>query len=307
MNWKLRFLLWFVNNVQPIRQVDSINLEKERKMTLRASELGKLLYDSKKAVKDIRDLKVEHIPVRLYRNSTAAKQKVIVYFHGGGFVFYNINSHDYVARRLCVMNDCTVISVDYRLAPEHPFPAAHEDAYTVIRYIAAHAEELGIDPARIIVAGDSAGGNLSACAAHHFKKDPEVRIAAQVLIYPWVDGKLDSPSIDRYAEGYLLTRQAMHWFQDMYTPKKEDHCNPEVSPIYQDDFKNLPPAFVITAEYDPLKDEGIAYAEKLKEAGNVVIHKDYKELVHGFINLPALSEECMQAYYDIRAFISKVV
>ena len=297
MNWKLRFLLLFVNNVQPIREVDIAIIEKERKNKILVSNLGKILFDKKKEVKEIRDFSIEGTKARLYRNSSASGQKVIVYFHGGGFVFYNIESHDYVARRLCSMNDCTVISVDYRLAPEHTFPAAHEDAYKAIEYVAAHAEELGIDAAKIIVAGDSAGGNLAACAVHHFKNNPGVKIVAQVA----------SNSIEQYKEGYLLTKQAMLWFQKTYTPKEEDKLNPEVSPIYHTDFSGLPPAFVLTAEYDPLKDEGKAYADKLTEAGNVVLYKDYKELVHGFFNLPKLSEESIQAYYDIQAFLKKVV
>ena len=184
MNWKLRFLLWFVNNVQPIREVDTANIEKERKNKILVSNLGKILFDKKKEVKEIRDFSIDGINVRLYKNSTNPGQKIIVYFHGGGFVFYNIDSHDYVARRLCSMNDCTVISVDYRLAPEHTFPAGHEDAYKAIEYVAMHADELGIDANKIIVAGDSAGGNLAACACHHFKHHPNVKIAAQVLIEP---------------------------------------------------------------------------------------------------------------------------
>ena len=306
MNWKLRFLLWFVNNVQPIRAIGVENIEKERKNTVKASNLGKLIFNSKKEIREIRDFKIDGIPVRLYKNSDNPKQKVIIYFHGGGFVFYNIDSHDYVARRLCFMNDCIVISVDYRLAPEHTFPAAHQDAYKVIEYVATHPEDFGIDHSKIIVTGDSAGANLAACAAHYFKANPKVSIAAQILVYPWVDGKIDSASIEKYKEGFLLSKQAILWFQQMYTPNKEDRLKPEVSPIYHTDFSGLPPAFVLTAEYDPLKDEGKAYAEKLKQAGNVVLYKDYKEVVHGFFNLPKLSEESMQAYYDIKSFIKKI-
>ena len=307
MNWKLRFLLWFVNNVQPLREVENKDIAKERRNTGLASNLGKLLFDKKIKVYSVEDAVFKGVPVRIYRNSKQANQKVILYFHGGGFVFYNIESHDYVTRRLCAMNDCIVISVDYRLAPEYSFPAAHEDAYKVISYVHEHAEKLMIDNNKIIVAGDSAGGNLAACAAHHFKKNKEINIAAQVLIYPWIDGKIASDSIEKYQEGYLLTKKAMYWFQQQYTPKLEDRLNPEVSPIYHKEFKQLPPAFVLTAEYDPLKDEGKFYADTLKENGNVTIYKDYKHLVHGFFNLPILSEESMQAYYDIQAFLRKVV
>ncbi len=307
MNWKLRFLLWYVNKVQPLREDDPADIKAERKKVIKSSNLGKLLFDSKKEILEIRDFSIEDVPVRLYRNSNAPAQKVIIYFHGGGFVLYNIDSHDYVARRLCAMNDCTVISVDYKLAPEFTFPAAHLDAYKVIEYIANHGNELGIDPAKMIVAGDSAGGNLAACATHHFKRKGNLSIAAQVLIYPWVDGKLDTSSIEQYKNGYLLTKKGIQWFQKTYTPNPEDYCNPEVSPVYHDDFSNLPPCFILTAEYDPLKDDGKSYADKLQNHNNTVLYKDYKELIHGFFNLPKLSSESMQAYYDIQAFISKVV
>lgn len=307
MNWKLRFLLWFVNNVQPIREIDVKDIKQERKKTERAAALGKLIFDNKIAIKTINDFKIKGIPVRMYRNSDRPHKNVIIYFHGGGFVFYNIESHDYVTRRLCSMNDATVISVDYRMAPEHTFPAAHEDAYTVIEYVAAHAERLGVDASKIIVAGDSAGGNLSACAAHYFKQHPKVKIAAQILVYPWIDGKLSSSSIEQYKDGFLLTEKTMHWFQQTYTPKVEDRLKPEISPIYHTDFKHLPPAFILTAAYDPLKEDGRVYSEKLKMNGNVVLYKDYKDLIHGFFNLPKLSIESMQAYYDIQSFLRKVV
>lgn len=307
MNWKLRALLWFVNHVQPIREVGIEHVNTARKASLRASELGKLLFDKKTPVKDIRNFKIGHIPVRLYRNSTEPDQKVILYFHGGGFVYYNIDSHDYVARRLCVSNNCTVISVDYRLAPEHTFPAAHEDAYQVVDHVYAHASELGVDATKIMVAGDSAGGNLAACCCHHFKNHPEIKLAAQVLIYPWVDGKIDSPSIEQYKQGYLLTKEAMLWFQKTYSPNPEDQCNPELSPLYQPDMSGLPPAFVLTAEFDPLKDEGKWYADKMRDAGNTVWYRDYKQLVHGFLNIPGLSDEGRQAFEDIRKFIREEV
>ncbi|MBK9328879.1 MAG: alpha/beta hydrolase [Sphingobacteriales bacterium] len=304
MNFKLRFLLWFVNNIKPIRQVEYKDVPKQRKVNEKVSGLGKILFDKKTDVKETEDTSFHGIPVRIYRYSVSPKQPVIIYFHGGGFVYYSVESHDYVARRHCDMNQCTVISVDYRLAPEHPFPAAHQDAYTVIGYVHEHAAELGIDSSQMIVAGDSAGANIAACACHHFRNYPDINIAAQVLVYPWVDGKMDTPSIEKYQTGYLLTRDALLWFQQAYTPDPADHCNPEVSPIYQKDFGKLPPCFVLTAEYDPLKDEGFSYSQKLKEAGNAVWYKDYKALVHGFMNMPFLSSEAMRAYQDIQAFIN---
>ena len=307
MNWKLKFVLWFVNNMQPIRQVEIKNLDKERKNTEKAAALGKLLFDTKTLIKEIQDFKIDDIKVRLYKNSDRANQPVIVYFHGGGFVFYNIESHDYVTRRLCSMNDCIVISVDYKLAPEHTFPSAQEDGFKAVEYIYKNADKLGIDRNKIIVAGDSAGGTISACITHHFKKHKDIKIAAQVLIYPWVDGAVNTASIEKYKSGYLLTKDAIIWFQKTYTPNIEDRLKPTCSPIYNDDFKNLAPAFVITAGYDPLKDEGMAYVDKLKDAENIVLYKDYKNLVHGFFNIPKVHDEAMQCYYDIQAFLKKVV
>ncbi|MFN8237345.1 MAG: alpha/beta hydrolase [Chitinophagales bacterium] len=307
MNLKLRFLLWFVNNVKPIRQVDYKDVPEQRKKNEQVANLGKLLFDNKTAVREIENRVVQEIPIRIYRHSDAPQQPVIIYFHGGGFVYYSIESHDFVARRHCALNQCTVISVDYRLAPEHPFPAAHQDAYTVIEYVYEHAEELSIDASKIVVAGDSAGGNIAACACHHFKTHPKIKLAAQVLVYPWVDGKLDTPSIEKFKTGYLLTKDAMQWFQQAYTPDPADHCNPEVSPVYQKEFKNLPPCFVLTAEYDPLKDEGFSYSQKLKDGGNVVWYKDYKALIHGFMNMPFLSSESMRAYNDIKTFLIQEV
>ncbi len=307
MNWKLRFLLWFVNNVQSIRQVKDSEIPATRKKNIQTSNLGNLLFNTKIVVEEVKDFKIDNIKVRLYKNSTEPNQKVIIYAHGGGFVYYDIESHDYVTRRLCAMNDCTVISVDYRLAPEHTFPAAHKDFYKVIKYVAENASDLGIDATKIIVAGDSAGGNLAACACHYFKQHKTIKIAAQILIYPWLDGKIASASIEKYKAGFLLSKDAILWFQQKYTPNKIDRLNPEVSPIYHTDFRNLAPAFVLTAEYDPLKDEGKAYADILKENGNVVLYKDYKDLVHGFFNIPKLSDEAMQSYYDIQAFLKKTV
>lgn len=307
MTWKLKFILWFVNNVQPMRRVNLVDLDKERKNSLKASELGKFLFDKKMVIKEIKDFLIDDINVRLYRNSDKPNQPVLIYFHGGGFVFYNIESHDYVTRRLCAMNDCIVISVNYRKAPEHTFPSAQEDGFKVVEYVYANAAKLNIDASKIIVGGDSAGGTISACVTHHFKNHATIDIAAQVLIYPWVDGAVNTASIEKYSSGYLLTKDAIEWFQKIYTPNPADYLNPKSSPIYNSDFTNLPPAFVITAEYDPLKDEGIAYAEKLKANGNNVIHKDYKNLVHGFFNIPKVEDEAMQAYYDIQAFLKKVI
>ena len=243
--------------------------------------------------------------MRIYQNTDTVNQRVIIYYHGGGFVLYGLDSHDNVCRRLCRMNNCVVVSVDYRLAPEYTFPAAHEDAYTALLWVRNNISGYGGNPNDLVVAGDSAGGNLSACMAHRCKKE-NVKLSAQILIYPWVDGKLNNPSIDRNGEGYLLTKETMFWFQKQYTPRKEDQCLPAVSPCYEKDHSGLAPAFILTAEFDPLLDDGYKYYQLLKAAGNTVRYNEYPGLVHGFVSIPGIDAQCMKAFDDIKDFLSSV-
>ena len=251
------------------------------------------------------DVNANGVPVRIYQNSTGQGQRVMVYYHGGGFVLYRLDSHDNVCRRLAAMNNCIVVSVDYRLAPEFPFPAAHDDSFAALQWVRDNIAQYGGNAADLFVAGDSAGGNLSACMAHRCKKEG-IPLKGQILIYPWVDGKLNNPSIDRNGEGYLLTKETMFWFQQQYTPNPADHCNPVVSPKYESSFEGLAPAFILTAQFDPLLDDGFNYYNQLREAGNQVMYKEYPGLIHGFFNLPGAAPQAMQAYHDIAAFMKKL-
>lgn len=307
MNWKLRFVLWLANNFFNSRFTGKVNMVKERRKAEWRSYLGQLLFSKKFNVKYISDFEVEGIKVRQYKNTNEPLQALIIFFHGGGFSFYNIQSHDKVARRLCATNHCTVISVDYRLAPEFTFPTAHNDAYKVIAHVATHAVEYGIDASKIIVAGDSAGANISACACHYFKYNIQVNIAAQILIYPWVDGKLQTASIDQYAKGYLLTKEDIFWYRKTYAPNENDWISTGLSPFYHKDFSGLPPAFILTAQYDPLKDDGLMYSNKIRDAGRKVLYKEYQGLVHGFFNLPCIAKQAEDAYDDIKKFVSQNV
>jgi acetyl esterase len=203
------------------------------------------------------------------------------------------------------MNDCVVVSVDYRLVPEYTYPASHDDAFTAIQWVRQNISSYGGNADDIVLAGDSAGGNLSACMAHRCKKE-NIKLTAQILIYPWVDGKLNNPSITRNGEGYLLTYPTMLWYQKQYTPRVEDQCVPGVSPCYEEDFSGLAPAFVLTAEFDPLLDDGYKYHEQLQGAGNKTQYRQYPGLIHGFFNLPRVAPEAMQAYDDIKEFLKTV-
>ncbi|MCW3126110.1 MAG: hypothetical protein JWO03_1768 [Bacteroidetes bacterium] len=304
MNWRLKLVLLFTNLTRPIDgERDGIDIKELRRKADVSARLGSRIFDRKVIVAHVTDTSADGVPMRIYQNSDKPNQRVIIYYHGGGFVLYGPESHDYVCRRLCAMNDCVVVSVDYRLAPEHTYPAAHEDAYTAIKWVRNNIAHYGGDPNDIVLAGDSAGGNLSACMAHRCRNE-NIPLTAQVLIYPWIDGKLNNPSITRNGEGYLLTYPTMLWYQKKYTPRVEDQCEPGVSPCYEADHTGLAPAFILTAEFDPLLDDGYKYCEQLKAAGNNVKYTEYPALIHGFFNLPRVDRHAMKAYWDIKEFLS---
>jgi acetyl esterase len=305
ITWKTKLVLLFAKIRKPIDLENDIDISQLRAKSERASKLGFALFDSKVSVAETIDEYAGEIPIRIYKNSENKNQKVILYYHGGGFVLYGLNSHDNVCRRLCSMNDCIVVSVDYRLAPEHTFPKAHDDAFHAIEWTIKNIGKFGGNPSAIILAGDSAGGNLAACMAHKCKKE-NIKLKAQILIYPWIDGKLDNPSIHRNGKGFMLEKETMFWFQQQYTPDKKDHCNPLVSPCYETDFSGLAPAFIITAQFDPLLDDGFKYYNQLLQAANKVKYKEYKGLIHGFFNIPQISTAGMRTYYDIKAFVGTV-
>ena len=302
MTWKLKLVLLFTKFREPLN-IHSADIKKMRKESEMASRLGTRLFDKEVPLMRFTDVNADGVPVRIYQNSNKKDQRVLIYYHGGGFVLYGLDSHNNVCRRLAAMNNCIVVSVDYRLAPEHTFPAAHEDAFTVLKWITGNIQNYGGNPADLFVAGDSAGGNLSACMAHRCKKEG-ILLKGQILIYPWIDGKLNNPSIDRNGEGYLLTKEAMFWFQKQYTPREEDYCHPQVSPRYESDFTGLAPAFILTAQFDPLLDDGFNYYQQLKNAGNKISYCEYPGLIHGFFNIPGVSPQARKSYDDIAAFMS---
>ena len=251
-------------------------------------------------VREVHDLTVDGgqgpRPARLYRPSTEddRPRPVLVFFHGGGFVIGDLDTHDNQARRLCRDLDALVVSVDYRLAPEHPFPAAVDDCVAANRWVADHAGELGGDPGQLAVGGDSAGGNLAAVVAQRSRDEGQPTLAAQLLIYPVTDVSTpERASRVENAEGYLLTREDMTWFESAYLGDGEP-THPMVSPLLGD-LVDLPPAVVVTAEYDPLRDEGDAYAQALRAAGVPVTHRRFDGLIHGFFGMGPLSAACEQA------------
>jgi acetyl esterase len=223
------------------------------------------------------------IPVRIYRPS-AAPAPVHVHFHGGGWVIGDLDTHDRDCREICVGADCIVVAVDYRLAPEHIFPAAPEDCYAAFCWATANVHSLGALPGPMSVGGDSAGGNLAAAVALMARDRNGPAIAMQLLIYPVTDATMESASYRDNADGYLLSRTMMSWFWDHYCPDLALRADPLASPITAEDLSGLPPALVMTAEFDPLRDEGEAYAERLIAAGVEVEVRRFDGLVHGFFS-----------------------
>jgi acetyl esterase len=208
----------------------------------------------------------------------------LVWVHGGGWVIGSLDSHDRPCREIADDAACVVVSVDYRLAPEHAYPAAADDATAAFRWVVANAAALGIDPARIAVAGDSAGGNLATVVCLD-TRDDAVRPCFQLLIYPATDLTRSFPSHRTLGKGYFLESETMDWFIDRYTPDPSVHREPRASPFHAKSLAGLPPAFVQTAGFDPLRDEGQAYADKLAEAGVSVQHRCYGGLIHGYLNM----------------------
>lgn len=269
---------------------------------MRSSENLQLAALQKEPVERVEDRTIplagRDIPIRIYTPKGQAPFPALVFYHGGGWVVGSIESHDAVCRELANLADCVVISVEYRLAPEHKFPAAVEDSYESLEWVAAHATELEIDPDRIAVGGDSAGGNLATVACLIAKERGGPRIVHQFLLYPSAGPAADYPSMTENAEGYLLTRDMMGWFQSHYLQSADDRTNPYLSPILSDNLEGLPSATILTAQYDPLRDVGTAYAEKLQSHSVEVFHKNYDDLIHGFANFTSFVPEARLAVAD---------
>jgi acetyl esterase len=226
------------------------------------------------------------IPVRFYTPQGQAPFPVLVFFHGGGFVIGSIELYDELCRALANGAGCIVISVGYRLAPEHKFPAAVEDCYAAAKWVAVHAKAIGGDAMRIAVGGDSAGGNLAAVVALMARDKDTVPLVLQLLMYPATNLAHDTVSAQENANHYFLTRDDMLWFGSLYVSSDADQNNPYASPLRAQDLHGLPPALVITAEYDPLRDEGEAYAARLREASVTTTCTRYDGMIHGFLSLP---------------------
>jgi acetyl esterase len=232
---------------------------------------------------------------RRYQAHSGDDLPLVLFFHGGGFVTGSVKTTDSICRAIAQEVPAVVLNVEYRLAPEHPFPAAIEDAYAALLWAHGNASQLAVDRERIALMGESAGANISAVLAHMVRDEKGPRLRHQVLIYPGPDASRSSPSMEENAEGAFLTRASIEYFDRCYVPRAEDRRDPRVSPIRYPSFAGLPPATIVTAECDPVRDEGRAYAEKLTEAGIDVSLREYEGMPHGFFGMHALVEASEQA------------
>ena len=258
----------------------------------------------------VREMLAGNIPVRVYRPVGANADMplpALVYFHGGGWVIGDLDTHDVLCRQLTAEAGIVTVAVDYRLAPEAKFPAAADDAWTATQWVVANAGKLGIDAQRLAVGGDSAGGNLAAVVALMARDAGAPALCLQALLYPVTNVGVETRSYRDFAEGYMLTRESMVWFFDQYLPSKEAASDWRVSPLRASSHAGVAPALIVTAGFDPLRDEGEAYAQKLRDAGVTVDYICYGGMIHGFVPMGKLLDTGNRAVSHIAASLRQAL
>jgi len=271
----------------------------------------KLAGGTLEPVRSIQNLRIPgpdcEIPIRVYTPDAPEPRPALIYFHGGGWVVCDLDTHDVVCTAIANRAGSTVIAVDYRLAPEHKFPAAVIDSYAATAWVASHAEQLGVDPKRISVGGDSAGGNLAAVVSLKSRDEKGPAIALQVMVYPVTDlSSFSTPSYEEFGESHYLTKKEMEWFRENYLRNMDDARNPDASPLLARDLGGLPPALIITAECDPLRDEGAAYAKRLQDAGVPLTYTCYPGMIHPFFSLSGAIPQAFDAIQQVADAVARV-
>ncbi|MFM7423911.1 MAG: alpha/beta hydrolase [Elainella sp.] len=311
IDWKIRLLDWLLRRNQPIYHLSLEELH-QLPLTPIPGWITRLLFGQKIALPQVTDRTIPgrqgDIPIRLYHPSLQPNLPLLLFFHGGGWVAGNFQTHDSLCRRLAHDTGAIVLAVEYRLAPWFKYPAALDDCEDVLLWAAQADSTIGA-AGPILVIGDSAGGNLAtALCLRQRSRDGQsssssAPIAAQILLYPVTDGTLSQPSMSRYANAPLLTKPMMQFYVQHYARTESDCRQPEFSPLLAEDLSHLPPALIITAEYDPLCDDGQHYAERLRAAGNSVQTTDYAGMVHGFMSFPPFCRGALPAFAEIATFV----
>lgn len=292
-------LLLAANERRAVMEISSANAIRKQQ-----NAAARLVAGRPTRVGSVRDLLIDggagKIRARHYAPERGDGAPLLVFFHGGGFVFGDLDTHDAPCRVLCRHGGMHVLAVDYRLAPEHPFPAAVDDGRAALRWAQEHAASLGADPGRVGIGGDSAGANLSAAIAILASHDGGPAPTCQMLVYPAVDRTRPYPSLELFSEGFVLTRASINWFQHQYSGEPGPHDrDPRLGPLHAESFADLAPALVVTAGFDPLRDEGEAYAAALEAHGTTTVVRRFDSLVHGFFNMVGVSPVCRDAVVEI--------
>lgn len=306
LDWKIRLLDKLLSSSKPLEQM---SLEEVREASIQSiSPLMERIYAGKRIVlPEITEQNIMgrhgEISIRLYYPSTGRYLPLIVFFHGGGWVYGNLQTHDRLCRRIARDAKAIVLAVDYRRAPFYKYPTALEDCYDTLCWAIENAIHLKVNPEQVIVMGDSAGGNLATAVCLMARDLGQPAIAQQILIYPVTSGKLDQPSVAQYANAPLLTKERMEYFVQCYARQEAELSQSYFSPLLAEDLSHLPPALIITAEYDLLKEQGQNYGRRLQEANVPVTLIDYPRMVHAFLSFPPFCRAALPAFAQIATFV----
>ena len=297
----------FVENAVPLRTLHQKNYEEAREIMAAGAPFEAELDPIGNIVDETIKVDKGEITLRIYTPKGEGPFPIIIYYHGGGWVTGDLNTSHISCQMICAKTEHIVISVDYRLAPEYPFPVPVQDAYAAFTWVHENAKELNGIQTNISVCGDSSGGNLATVTAIATRENKGPKINAQILIYPVTDLTMESDSYDQFQEGFGLTKNLMKWCIDYYVTDKNDVLNPVASPLFHDNLTDLPPALIITAENDVLRDEGIRYGNRLKHAGVQVKQITEEGLVHNYFTTPEVFlEQIKKTINDIDAFLKKI-
>ncbi len=302
-----KILQFFKDPLQEPITPESLTVARNLEKQINKGLIKFLIHGISPKLSSVVDINLKNYNLRIYTPISKEPLPVIIYYHGGGYVMGSIENSDVLCRKIANDLNAVIVSVNYRLSPEFPFPTALEDSYTAALWVNEHISELSENSKKIYVMGDSAGGGLATLVALRNKKHKDFDISGQILIYPWVSGEFNFPSSDLFKEGYVLSKKMLEVFRKCYINNPKDSQNPEFSPIYNSDLSKLPKTILITASHDPLRDQGNSYAKKLLKAGNQVIYKNYLQTVHGFLTINGFIPRGKKIYRDFIQTVRKML